>query len=125
MKPCVVGEPSVLNMRIGKDEKFKRAIRGLLNLRFRVWSNRWQSSKWIGGFRDHSVVQRSAPELFKVIAGMLDLPETADDFITAREHITTQRGVKFVRGFAVVERLDERLYNCRRAVEGSRVASGF
>ena len=70
-------------------------------------------------------MQRLPPEKFEVSGGVLGLPESADDFVTAPRRLFRQGREQFVARSSGEERLDHRLHDRDGAVEGASVAPAF
>ena len=73
----------------------------------------------------HAIVDRAPPPGFEIGARVLRRPVAFDDFVTAQLRRVQKHLQHLVRGAAVVERLDERLLDGNRAIEGARVAPTF
>ena len=70
-------------------------------------------------------MQRLAPELLEVGAGVLLLPVGANQIVPGRIGLTGKQRHKFDCALAVVKRRDQRLNDAGRAVVGAGVAPGF
>src|SRR5690242_20725396 len=69
-------------------------------------------------------MDRLAPPVLEVVALLLCRPVSPDDFVRGGG-IAGQSRKKIVRRIAVVQRQDERLQDCRGAIEGSRITPGL
>ena len=72
-----------------------------------------------------AIVQRLAPELFEICAGVLLLPVGSNEIVAGRIGLTGEHGNEFQRTLGVVERSDQRLDDADGAVEGAGIAPGF
>ncbi len=126
LQPAVVGELSVVDGGIAADVE----LDGVGGCGDRIW--RWEICGLRGyGFRsvgrafDPAIVQRLAPELLEVCAGVLFLPIGAQQIVTGRIRLAGEQRHEFQRALAAVEGRNQRLNDADRSIVSAGVAPGF
>ena len=77
------------------------------------------------GAVDPAIVQRLAPELLEVCAGVLLLPVSADEIVSGRVGLTGEHGNEFDRTLPVIKRSNQRLDDAGGPVVGAGIAPRF
>ena len=128
LQPAVVGEAAVVDRGIGPEDHFQFAasasgLRGAAVMSLAVNRRRLGGQRRV---RHHAIVHRAPPPGFEIRARVLARPVAFDDFVRAACPARRSASAELrLRRAAVVERLDQRLLDGDRAIEGARVAPGF
>src|SRR5581483_8961932 len=123
LQPAVVGELSVPDGGIAADVELDGRVSGRLPANVIVLC--CHGFRLVSCALDPTIVQRLAPELFEVRAGVLLLPVSAYQVVATRIRLAGERGDEFDRAFGVVQRGNQRLNNTDRSVESAGITPGF
>ena len=126
LQPAVVGELSVVDGGVAADVELDGVGIGFRQVAdFGRDRREAQIFRRESGSLDPAIVERLAPELLEVGAGVLLLPVGASEIVACSIGLAGEERDEFQRALAVIERSDQRLDDADGAVVGAGIAPGF